>query len=600
MADEKGSWKRFKRISFDSKTFSKRALKAENSTTRHAHKFVLNKLDSLRNVKRHVVVWLTIMGLLIVGVALQMLWYQQAYRTAAWKDGGTYAEAVQGPINTLNPLYATTPAEQSASKLLFSSLYTYDDTGSLSDDLATSMTIGQNGREYVVGIRDDVRWSDDVKLTAQDVVYTVGLMKSAEVRSVMYTRGEWADVTAEALNEHTVKFTLSAPSASFPHALTFATLPRHILEDVSPGAIRQSAFSVSPVGSGPFTLRLLQTSTNGSHKIANLSASSKYYRGAPKLARFELHGYKDQEDMLRALQTGEVNAAAGTDAQKSDLPSSFKIKLYPVNSGVYALFNSDSPVLKELKIRQALQAGTDTKDLRGAIGYDVPDLHLPFVNGQLEGQGIPAPVPLDVAKATGLLDQAGWKLPAGQTTRQNSSGQPLQLNIVTVKDPTYEKVLERLAGQWRKLGIKVTTDIKDPSDPRQDFVQATLQPRNYDVLLQKLVIGADPDVFAYWHSSQASRVGFNFANYRNSTSDDALASARARTEQALRNQKYKAFAAQWLKDVPAIGLYQSVMQYVYRPSVQPEIKIGGVPSETDRYSDVRYWSAERIPVYKTP
>jgi peptide/nickel transport system substrate-binding protein len=598
VADEKNGWKRFRRISFDSKTFSKRALRAENTTTRHAHKFVLNKLDSLRNVKRHVVIWLAIIGLLIAGVALQMFWYQQAYRTMAWKPGGTYAEAVQGPFNTLNPLYATTPAEQSASKLLFSSLYSYDDTGSLNDDLATSMTVGQNGREYVVGIRTDARWSDDVKLTAQDVVYTVNLMKSAEVRSVMF--GNWVDVTAEVINDHTVKFTLPAQYASFPHALTFAVLPRHILEDVSPGAIRQSAFSVSPVGSGPFTLRLLQTSTDGLHKIANLSASSKYYKGMPKLARFELHGYKDQEDMVRALQTGEVNAAAGTDAQKSDLPSSFEVKQYPINSGVYALFNSDSPVLKEVKVRQALQAGTDTKDLRHAIGYDVPDLYLPFVNGQLSGQGVPAPIPVDVAKAKSLLDQAGWTVPQGQTTRQNSSGQSLQLNIVTVKDSTYEKVLERLAGQWRELGIKVTTDIKDPADPTQDFVQTTLQPRNYDVLLYKLVIGVDPDVYAYWHSSQATRVGYNFANYRNSTSDDALSTARSRTEPALRNEKYKAFAAQWLKDAPAIGLYQSVMQYVYRPSVHPEIKIGGVPSEVDRYSDVRYWSAEQVPVYKTP
>jgi peptide/nickel transport system substrate-binding protein len=450
----------------------------------------------------------------------------------------------------------------------------------------------------VIGLRSDVRWSDDVKLTAQDVVYTVNLMKSAEVRSVMY--GNWIDVTAEALNDHTVKFTLPAQYASFQHALTFAVLPRHILEDIAPGAIRQSAFSVSPIGSGPFRLRLLQASTDGMHKIANLSASQKYYKGTPRLARFELHGYKDQEDMMRALQTGEVNAAAGTDAQKSDLPSSFKIKQYPVNSGVYALFNSDSPVLKELKVRQALQAGTDTKDLRNAIGYDVPDLYLPFVNDQLSGQGVPAPPAVDIAKAKGLLDQAGWTLPQGQTTRQNSSGQSLQLNIVTVKDSTYEKVLERLAGQWRELGIKVTTDIKDPTDPTQDFVQTTLQPRNYDVLLYKLVIGVDPDVYAYWHSSQATRLGYNFANYRNTTSDDALSTARSRTEPALRNEKYKAFAVQWLKDAPAIGLYQSVMQYVYRPSVQPDIKVGGVPSEIDRYNNVRYWSAERMQVYKTP
>lgn len=598
MADEKGSWKRFQRIRFDSKTFSKRAQKAENTTTRHAHKFVLGKLDSLRNVKQHIVIWLVIVGVLISAVAVQMFWYQQAYRTMAWKSGGTYGEAVLGPINTLNPLYATTAAEQSASKLIFSSLYTYDDTGSLADDLATSMSVTQNGREYVVALRTDARWSDGVKLTASDIVFTVNLMKSAEVRSVMF--GNWTDVTVEAMDDKTVKFLLPAQYASFPHALTFSVLPRHILEDVAPGSIRQSAFSVSPVGSGPFMLRLLQNSPDGSHKIANLTASPHYYKGAPRLTRFELHGYSDQDAMSRALQTGEVNAAAGTNTKASELPSSYVIKEYPVNSGVYALFNSDSPVLKDIKVRQALQAGTDTADVRKAVGYKVPELYLPFVNGQLSGDGIPAAPSYDVNRAKALLDEAGWKLAAGQTVRQNTAGQPLELSVVTVKDSAYEKVLERLAGQWRELGIKVTTDIKDPTDPRQDFVQTTLQPRAYDVLLYKLVIGVDPDVYAYWHSSQASRVGYNFANYRNSASDDALASARARTEPALRNEKYKSFAEQWLKDVPAIGLYQSVMQYVYRPSVLPDIKSTGIPSEADRYANIRYWSAERQPVYKTP
>jgi ABC-type transport system substrate-binding protein len=503
-----------------------------------------------------------------------------------------------GPLNTLNPLYASTPAEQSASKLLFSSLYTYDDTGSLSDDLAHSLEVAPGGKEYVIKMRDDVKWSDDAKLTAQDVVFTVELMKSADVRSVMY--GDWADVTAEAMDDRTVKFTLPAQYAAFPHALTFSVLPRHVLQEISPGAIRQSTFSVSPVGSGPFTLRLLQNSPDGRHKIANMSASPNYYKATARLARFELHGYKDQDDMLRALQTGEVNAAAGTNVQAADLPASFTTEEYPVNSGVYALFNSDSPVLKDIKLRQALQTGTNTADVRKAVGYDVPDLYLPFVSGQLSGEGLPAMIPYDEAKAMSLFDAAGWKLAEGKSIRQNADGQQLELNVVTVKDATYEKVLERLAGQWRKLGIKVNTDIKDPSNPSQDFVQSILQPRAYDVLVNKLVIGADPDVYAYWHSSQATRLGRNVANYRSSIADEALSSARTRTEPALRNEKYKSFAEQWLKDAPAIGLYQSVLQYVHRPSVQPDIKSGGVPNESDRYSNVRYWSAQQVPVYKTP
>jgi peptide/nickel transport system substrate-binding protein len=598
VAGEKNNWKRFQRIKFDSKKFSKRALRAETSTTRHARKFVVSKLDSLRNVKQRVIVWLVIIGVLISAVTLQMYWYQQAYRTVAWKEGGTYAEAVLGPINTLNPLYASTPAELSAGKLLFSSLYTYDDTGSLSDDLARSLEMTEDGKEYVVTLRDDARWSDDTRLTAQDVVFTVGLMKSAEVRSVMY--GDWSDVNVQAMDDRTVKFTLPAQYAAFPHALTFSVLPRHVLEEVAPGSIRQSTFSVAPVSSGPFEVRLLQSSPDGSHKIANLSASPNYYKGSPRLARFEIHGYKDQESMLRALQTGEVNAAAGTNIQSTDVPADFTTEQYPVNSGVYALFNNESPILKNVKVRQALQAGTDTSDVRDAIGYTVPSLHLPFVDGQLKGDGLAGPIAYDEEKAKRLLDAAGWKLKKDQSVRQDSDGQLLELNVVTVKDMTYEKVLERLAGQWRSLGIKVTTDIKDPSSPSQDFVQSTLQPRAYDVLVNKLVIGADPDVYAYWHSSQASRLGRNVANYRSNSADESLSSARTRTDPALRNEKYKSFAIQWLKDAPAIGLYQPVMQYVSRPSVKPDITKSGVPYESDRYSNVRYWSAAEQPVYKTP
>ena len=598
MADQKGNWKRFQKVSFDSKKFTRRALKAETSTTRHARKFVIGKLDSLRNVKQRVIVWLSIVGVLVIAVALQMFWYQQAYRTMAWKDGGTYAEAVMGTINTLNPLYATTAAEQSASKLLFSSLYTYDDTGNLADDLATNVTLSESGKEYVVEMRQDARWSDGAKLTAQDVVFTVGLMKSAEVRSVMY--GNWVDVTAEALDDKTVKFTLPAQYASFPHALTFSVLPRHVLEDTPATSLRQSTFSVSPVGSGPFTLRLLQNSPDGRHKIANMSASDDYYKGAPKLARFELHGYQDQDDIARALQTGEVNAAAGTTVDPSTLPKNFTSQQLAVNSGVYALFNSDSPILKDTKVRQALQSGTNVSDVRKAVGFEVPELHLPFVAGQLSGADVPAPVQFDVAKAKSLLDQAGWKVVADKSIRQNGEGVPLELTIVTVKDATYEKVLEELAGQWRELGIKINTSDKDPASPTQDFVQVTLQPRDYDVLLYKLVIGVDPDVYAYWHSSQATRAGYNFANYRNTQADDALSSARTRAEPQLRNEKYKAFAKQWLNDAPAIGLYQSVMQYVHRQSVLPDVTSGVVPSETDRYSNVQYWAAEQAPVYKTP
>jgi len=600
VADEKGSWKRFRRLGFDSKKFSRRARRAETTTTRHAHRFVLSKLDSLRNAKQHIILWLVIIGVLIAAVALQMIWYQQAYRTMAWKEGGTYAEASIGPIDTLNPLYASTNAELSASRLIFSSLYRYDDTGHLAPDLATSMTSSRDGKLYTLQLRQDAYWSDNVKITADDIVFTVNMMKSPEAQSVMYRSGSWDNVVVKAVDEYTVQFILPAPTAPFPHALTFAVLPQHVLEGTPPSMLRQNTFSISPVGSGPFTLKLLQLSPDRKHKIVNLSASDHYYGGKPRLSRFELHAYKDQDDMVRALRTGEVNAASDIDASAASLPKGITVVDTPIDSGVYGLFNTTTGLLKDKQVRQALQVGTDVSRVREAIGYPVPALYLPFVQGQLSGKGIPAPPRYNIGEAERLLAKAGWTLPKGAKVRINKNKQPLTLQVVTVKDSIYEKVLERLAGQWRKLGIDVKTTVKDPESPTEDFVQTILQPRAYDVLLFERVIGADPDVYVYWHSSQATSVGYNFSNYKSEVGDDILSSARSTSDIQLRNEKYKAFARQWLSDAPALGFYQSVMRYAYRPSVQPVLPSGDLSSSSERFSDILYWSARQVPVYKTP
>jgi peptide/nickel transport system substrate-binding protein len=119
-------------------------------------------------------------------------------------------------------------------------------------------------------------------------------------------------------------------------------------------------------------------------------------------------------------------------------------------------------------------------------------------------------------------------------------------------------------------------------------------------LLYELFIGADPDVYAYWHSSQVGMSGYNFSNYINKTADAALASSRSRLEPELRNAKYKAFARQWLDDAPAIGLYQPVTEYIFNKHVRSIDPKTTLVSSQDRYANILYWSVGQESVYKTP
>ena len=86
----------------------------------------------------------------------------------------------------------------------------------------------------------------------------------------------------------------------------------------------------------------------------------------------------------------------------------------------------------------------------------------------------------------------------------------------------------------------------------------------------------------------------------NPTADAALASARARLEPELRNAKYKAFAKQWVDDVPAVGLYQPVAEYAVNKHAHSVDPSATLVSAYDRFSNVSEWSVNQKSVYKTP
>lgn len=570
--------------------------KVEGATVRHARRFVFKRMDNIREVRRHVILWSLAIGLIIGASGLQLMWYQQSYRAVANANDGTYAEAVLGPINTLNPIFASTSAEESASNLLFSRLLTYDKSGKLNYDLASSMAISDDQKIYTVKLRPDARWQDGVYVRAKDVVFTVNLLKNPATRA---TITGWTDITATAVDDLTVQFALPDVYAAFPHALNFLPiLPEHSLRNVAASELRENAFSKNPVGSGAFTVRFVQDidSTAG-RSIIHLARNDSFYKGAAKLERFQLHVYPNSDAIVRAVTTSEVNAATDLSVAATTKITSdrYVVERNPINAGVYALFNTTVGVMSDKTVRQALQVGTDVKAIRDAVGRDTPEIHLPFITGQVSGD-VPAEPVYDKAAAGALLDQAGWVMDGSV---RKKDGNLLRLTVVTTKNNDFEKALSTMADQWRGLGITVTTQIVDPTDTAQNVVSDILQPRKYDVLLYQLTIGGDPDVYAYWHSSQASR-GFNFSNYSSPIGDDALASARTRIEPDLRNAKYVTFAKQWVSDAPAIGLFQATSQYVYSKNVHaiPEGEV--LVSAADRYADVLYWTVGSRLVHQTP
>ena len=596
MSSEGSSWKRFARLKFSSNNINKRLQTFERGSLRHARKFVTSRLDRLSSVRRNVSGWIILVMLLIGISAAQWIAAKDAYTATTYVSGGSYSEGVLGPLETLNPIFAKTSAERSAAKLLFASLYKYDTTGNIKSDLAESVVVNQKETEYTVTLKKGLKWSDGKAITASDVIFTLKLLANPETRAEI---SGWQSIKFEKIDELAVKFILPSSYAPFMHALTFPVLPEHVLKNVKASELREHPFGKSPVTSGPFTFRMLQNVTpDGSRKILYTVANDNYYGGTPKLERFQLYAYPSQEDIVKSLRTREITGTPELvyNNQPDEIKNTYASESHAINNGVYALFNVNSQYLQSKTVRQALSLSINVPELRKSLSSETEELDGPVLNNfldkKIKAKGY------NIKKAQELLDSAGWKITSG--VRQKGD-QKLALNIVAPKNENYEKLAKKLSEVWQKE-LNIATDIKivDANDVSQSILQNVLLPRNFDVLIYELALGGDPDVYAYWHSSQATSGGLNFSNYNNAVADDALASGRSKLYKKQRIDRYNKFTSIWQQDVPAIALYQAKIDYIHLNSVKALAEDIILVNAVDRYADVAYWSVSKNQVYKTP
>ncbi len=125
--------------------------------------------------------------------------------------GGTYVEGIAGVPQYLNPIIAATNVDQDVSALVFSGLTRYDRGGTIVPDLARSFSTDPEGKVWRFTLRSDATWHDGAEVTADDVVYTVGLLQDKAY--VGPFRDAFRGVSVARVDAKTVTFTLAGFAA---------------------------------------------------------------------------------------------------------------------------------------------------------------------------------------------------------------------------------------------------------------------------------------------------------------------------------------------------------------------------------------------------
>jgi peptide/nickel transport system substrate-binding protein len=531
-----------------------------------------------------------VITLVVVGV---LLLSQQPVLTPILSQpasGGIYTEAMIGRFGRLNPVFDLyNPADQNIDRLIYSSLIRFDAQGVARPDLAESWGISQDGTIYNISIRPGAVWHDGRAVVADDVLFTLSLIRSQFSAYPDDLRNLWDQVEITQLDSKTLKFILPEPFAPFLDYLTFGILPKHLLEGVPADQLLNADFNLSPVGSGPYRFDRLVVDEDEITGVV-LTVFDDYFGQKPFIEQVVFRYFETPADALVAYQEGEVLGISRITLDILDQAlveenlSIYSSRMSQVSMVMLNLDNPEVPFFQEQEVRQALLMGINRqwlidRILSGqAVLADSPIL--PGTWAYYEGMD---DVAYDPDAAIAILKKAGYVLPSDGMAR-SKDGVALTFTMLYPVDEFHRLIAESIQADWLALGVVVELEPVDMELMVNDYLAMHI----YSAALVNMDMSAtrDPDPYPFWHQSEATRQ--NYSQWNNRQASEYLEQARVFVDPTARLKLYRNFQVVFGKELPALLLYYPIYSYGVDVRVRG-VQIAPLFDTSDRFSNVADW-----------
>lgn len=519
--------------------------------------------------------------------------------------GGKYIEGVIGQPRWIQPLYGViNDADRDLIELLFSGLMKYNEDGELIPDLAENIESKEGGTVFIIRLKDNVFWHDNKKLTADDVVFTINLIQNLDYQSPQ--RQSWLGVKVEKkVDEKTIEFRLKNFYPGFQENLTLKIMPKHIWEKIPPESFPLEIFNLRPIGTGPYKFKDLKREKSGYISSIELQRNPRYFgENGPYLSEIVFKYFQEEKEALKNLKNGQIQGFYSISPQEAkDFSDNKAFSVYRMFLPRYfALFlnSSKNKIFEQKKVRQALNYGVDKKEIidKVILGYgkEVDSPILPEFFGFAEPK---KNYEYNLETASKLLEEAGYKDENGdgfrekivKTKKKSSKSKtsqeeitPLEFSLTTVNQTEMVKVGELLKEQLQKIGVKVTLNVSDINQLKDEIIPR----RDYQALLFGQILNLTPDPFSFWHSLERKAPGLNLANYNSEKADKILEEAKKIPDQKERAKKYEEFQNILFEDSPAIFLYNPDYLYLLSKDIKG-MKTIKIADPSKRFSDIENW-----------
>jgi peptide/nickel transport system substrate-binding protein len=306
-------------------------------------------------------------------------------------------------------------------------------------------------------LRHDVRWHDGTATTADDVVFTYQRLLDPRTASPLAAQFDGYAPGAERPDSFTARFRVRASPNFLVPWIGLPAVPRHLLAEVGPEAMRTHSFGAGPVGNGPFRFvrrvpgREWVFEANADHPAA--------LGGRPRLDRLVFRIVPDGTARLTEVLTGRAHLSSLPYAGVKRVRAGRGARVMSYSDGTwnYVSWNLRDPLFRDARVRRALTMALDRAAMVQAVthGYgQAGRTTVTPVHWAYEPHEPGLSLPHDRAGARRLLAEAGWRDRDGDGVVEDAAGRPFRFVLhLPAGTDEYRDAAVMAQSDLRRVGV---------------------------------------------------------------------------------------------------------------------------------------------------
>lgn len=341
-------------------------------------------------------------------------------------------------VESINPLFAFSVDEGSISELFYLSMIQHgwdEEKGEITSQplLAKSWEWNSDTSSVTIDLRDDVKWSDGEKLTAEDVVFSFDIFSDPVINSKLFgsfqkfytdTSGHiLLDKSFEVLSPYKLVINFKPHIHPTLFNIDLQILPKHVLAKINRKDVATAEINFKPVSNGPYKLE--RWDKNQSIILKADSGSFLFHKGIIGKIIFKI--VPDYNSRLTQLKKGEIDLTELIKPEDAPaLKNDKNIVIVPVKGREYEYvgWNNIDPdafnnkhvfvpnkFFNSAKVRQALSYAINKKEILEEYLNNYGQLAVGPVSPIFKKAVDPVlqPYLFNPDKAKQLLSEEGWK-----------------------------------------------------------------------------------------------------------------------------------------------------------------------------------------------